>query len=226
MSRPYDILDTDDTVSSALDSTPHKASPDLSAPFTTPLSEAEEQRMAPDMKAPTASVPTLSESKKAATTSRPTEPPTLHDLRDDCKLWYRLHVFIYDLRAFRSSSASSSRLENVIAPDYIGLPYFTDEEAERLRSTIIDVLTGDTLGLRLDTFFKSKLEKRMKTCMEETGDYRVCAAHDLAPIFERAFRVSPGDLAKNKGFRSLVTKGGLEALDQGEVWKGLGKRWV
>lgn len=60
--------------------------------------------------------------------------------------------------------------------------------------------------------------------MKAMNDYRVCAAHDLAPIFERAVRVSANDLAKNKQFTRLVHKRGLEALDDGTVWKGMGRR--
>lgn len=38
-----------------------------------------------------------------------------------------------------------------------------------------------------------------------SGDYRVCAAHDLAPIFESTFGIDPGLLARNDDFlRSLV----------------------
>jgi hypothetical protein len=76
----------------------------------------------------------------------------------------------------------------------------------------------------LDEFFEKKLEKRLKGRMKETADYRVCAAHDIAPIVEKVFGVRPGDLKKNKMLVKLVDKGGLSALDDGAVWKGIGKR--
>ena len=60
--------------------------------------------------------------------------------------------------------------------------------------------------------------------MKETGDYRMCAAHDLAPIVEKAFGIHPKDLTKNKGFGRLVDAGGLGALDKRDVWRGLGRR--
>lgn len=60
--------------------------------------------------------------------------------------------------------------------------------------------------------------------MNGTANYRVCAAHDLAPIVEKAFRVHPKDLTKNKGFLKLVNTRGLGALDRGEVYKGLTRR--
>jgi hypothetical protein len=128
---------------------------------------------------------------------------------------------MYDLRAFRSNSDSRSRLDSVVSTYYIGEPYFSASEAERVLNTISD---GKALKNTLDEFFEKKLEKRLEGRMKETADYRVCAAHDIAPIVEKAFGVRPGDLKKNKGFAKLVDKGGLSALNDGAVWKGIGKR--
>jgi predicted AAA+ superfamily ATPase len=128
---------------------------------------------------------------------------------------------MYDLRAFRSNSDSRSRLDSVVSTYYIGEPYFSVSEAERVLHTIIE---GRTLKDTLNEFFEKKLEKRLEGRMKEMADYRVCAAHDIAPIVERAFGVRPGDLKKNKGFVKLVDKGGLGALDDGAVWRGIGKR--
>lgn len=157
----------------------------------------------------------LSQSPSSNAPTKLPGSPTVQELRQNNKLWYKLHVFMYDLRTFRSNESCRARLDSVLAPDYIGAPYFSEEEAEQLRETVIEPNTSDTLGHRLNTFFQQKLEKRMKTRMEETGDYRVCAAHDLGPIFERALGVNPTDLAKNKTFVKLVNKKGLEALDKG-----------
>jgi len=57
----------------------------------------------------------------------------------------------------------------------------------------------------------------------ESNDYRVCAAHDLAPIFEKALDINPKELARNKEFLALMEKSGLE-LGDGEEWKGLPKK--
>jgi hypothetical protein len=128
---------------------------------------------------------------------------------------------MYDLRAFRSNSDSRSRLDSVASTYYIGEPYFGASGVERVLHTISD---GKTLKDMLDEFFEKKLEKRLKGRMKETADYRVCAAHDIAPIVEKVFGVRPGDLKKNKMLVKLVDKGGLSALDDGAVWKGIGKR--
>ena len=57
----------------------------------------------------------------------------------------------------------------------------------------------------------------------KNGDYRVCAAQDLAPIFETAFNIKPKDLAKDDAFLSLLGNSGLK-LKNGENWLGLSKR--
>jgi len=54
--------------------------------------------------------------------------------------------------------------------------------------------------------------------MKKTGNYRICTAHDLALIFERAIRANAKDLSKNKASAKLVNKAGLGAIDNGEVW--------
>jgi hypothetical protein len=154
----------------------------------------------------------------------PSQTCTTDELRQDGKLWYKIHVFVYDLRNFRSSENSRNRLDSVVDTYYIGLPYFSATEADTILHTIVDIETGKTLKELLDDFFAQKLEKRIKSRMKETADYRVCAAHDLAPIIEKAFRIHPRDLAKNKGFRKLLDTRGLSALDEGGVWKGLGRR--
>jgi hypothetical protein len=57
----------------------------------------------------------------------------------------------------------------------------------------------------------------------ESADYWVCAAHDLAPIFEKAFDIKPKELAKNKEFLDRMEKSGLK-FGGGDNWKGLPKK--
>lgn len=58
----------------------------------------------------------------------------------------------------------------------------------------------------------------------ESGDYWVCAAHDLAPIFEKGLGIRAKDFEKDKEFIRLVRTSGLE-LNDGQSWMGLlGKR--
>lgn len=67
-----------------------------------------------------------------------THSPTVADLRNDDKLWYRLDVLIYDLHNFREISKSQEHLDSIIDASYIGLPYFTSSEAQMIKSTVVD----------------------------------------------------------------------------------------
>lgn len=54
-------------------------------------------------------------------------------------LWYRILVFVFDLRHFRHRIDSETRLGHTVDPTYIGRPYFSKEEAEALRNTAVDM---------------------------------------------------------------------------------------
>ncbi len=56
----------------------------------------------------------------------------------------------------------------------------------------------------------------------DSRDFRVCAAHDLAPIFEKAFEIHPKQLDKDSKFISLTKRYGL-GLPEDEHWSGLDK---
>jgi len=64
---------------------------------------------------------------------------------------------------------------------------------------------------------KEKLKKR-----EEKGekDFRMCAPHDMAPLFESAFGIGYTNLNKSKHFRELLRKEGLE-VKEGQRFKGV-----
>lgn len=47
----------------------------------------------------------------------------------------------------------------------------------------------------------------------ESADYRFCAAHDLAPIFEKAFGIKPKDLQTNPEFLALLDRSQLKLKD-------------
>ena len=54
----------------------------------------------------------------------------------------------------------------------------------------------------------------------ESGDYKVCAAHDLAPVFEKVFGVKPRELVTNSRFQELLITFGLN-LGDGEEFVGV-----
>jgi len=148
---------------------------------------------------------------------------SVQDLKGSPGIWYRIHVLILDLRSYQENNASHDRLETVIDPSYIGSPYFTDSEVAMVKG----LRTGGDKGCSIlvgliDDTLKERLERRMKKRVD-SGDFRVCAAHDVAPILERVFGVKEKDLLRDKEFVGLVQKWGLE-LGEGVVWKGSHKK--
>lgn len=148
----------------------------------------------------------------------PTCTNDLDALRSQTSLWYRLHVFTFDLRHFRENIDSAARLDRIVDASYLGSPYFSDAEVAQLKATTVD--GGSTT---FEKFIEDTLEERLNRRMKkrtESNDYRVCAAHDLAPIFELVFDIKPKELAKNSEFVTFVDTNGLE---NGETWPGLEK---
>lgn len=135
------------------------------------------------------------------------------DLQKDefLALWYRLHVFVYDLRNFNSGATARGRLDTATDPVYLGKPYFSEEEVWLLRSTEVGP-NEETLDQRVENTLEERLNRRMKRRVQ-SGDFRVCAAHDLAPMFEKVFHVNPKKLAKDVKFMSLMTANGLTFRD-------------
>src|ERR1700733_6354005 len=89
-----------------------------------------------------------------------TPPTTVQDLKNKPCLWYKVHVFVYDLRNFREISDAQARLDRIIDASYIGLLYFQPNEAQLLKSSIIE---GDkTLENIIKETLSKRLERRIK----------------------------------------------------------------
>ena len=100
------------------------------------------------------------------------------------------------------------------------MPYFTFDEVAILKNTIVE---GDRpLEVVIEETLSERLERRTKKRVE-SGDYRVCAAHDLAPIFEKVFDIKIKDSATNKEFLAILDRSGLKLRDD-DKWTGLGKK--
>ena len=145
---------------------------------------------------------------------------TTKDLQKNRSLWYKIHVFIYDLRNFREIPTAQARLDRVVDASYIGMPYFTSDEVAILKNTVVE---GDRpLEVVIKETLSGRLERRIKKRVG-SGDYRVCAAHDLAPIFEKAFDINIKDSATNREFLVILDRSGLKLKDN-DKWTGLGKK--
>ena len=147
-------------------------------------------------------------------------PRSLPELKTDSTVWYKIHVLLYDLRHFEQSSISKSRLETVIDPSYLGEPYFNADEAEKIKGARFD---GDkTLSALIEETLNERLGRRMKKRVE-SGDHRVCAAHDVASILEKALGIKPKDLERDQAFLDRMAVNGLH-FKFCEQWVGIGKQ--
>ena len=141
---------------------------------------------------------------------------SLPELKMDSNIWYKIHVLSCDLRHFDESNVSRSRLETVMDSLYLGEPYFNPDEAEKIKGARLE---GDrTMSALIEETLNERLNRRIKKRVE-SGDYRVCAAHDVAPILEKALGIKPKDLERNKAFLDTMSANGLHLMP-GEQWTG------
>ena len=143
----------------------------------------------------------------------------LPELMMDSNIWYKIHVLLYDLRHFDESNVSRSRLETVIDPSYLGEPYFNSDEAEKIKGAHLE--GGRTMAALIEETLDERLNHRIKK-RAESGDYRVCAAHDVAPILEKALGIKPKELKRDNAFLDKISANGLHLMP-GEQWMGLGE---
>ncbi|KAL2867580.1 uncharacterized protein BJX67DRAFT_352626 [Aspergillus lucknowensis] len=152
----------------------------------------------------------------------PSQRRTVSDLQDgsiSTTLWYRIHVLLHDLETF-TNPASAKRLDKVIDLSYIGPPYFTPEEASVIKNIKPDGKERPLEAL-VEERLRERLEKRNKKRVD-SGDFRVCAAHDVAPILGEILKIDLKLLVKDNDFAKLVEKKGLNL--NGESWRGLKKK--
>ena len=64
-------------------------------------------------------------------------------LRQELDLWYRIHVLLYDLNNVAKDPSSEKRICSTTNELYISGPYFTDSEAIRIRTAIVDGVLGN-----------------------------------------------------------------------------------
>ena len=83
--------------------------------------------------------------------------------------------FIYDLRSFDTNKKSRERLETVRNRYYIGKPYFSDDVCDK-------ILRFPEHSGTLQTVLEALEKKRVGS--------KICAAHDLSPIFESALGIT------------------------------------
>lgn len=148
------------------------------------------------------------------------ESYTISDLREarvSPTLWYRLHVLLFDLENFQNRPQSRQRLESVNDISFIGAPYFNSSESNAIKTTLVGT---QTLADRLAETLQERLDRRMRKRVD-SGDYRVCSAHDLAPILATALGIDLKQLGRDRAFIACVEKDGLNCDGK---WNGPPKK--
>jgi len=137
---------------------------------------------------------------KSKTAASPTTPPvrptpyTLPSLRANKDLWYQLLVLIYDLHHPKDKPSEARTLQTTDAL-YISGPYFSVEEAEAIKSTIVD--DTPTATTTLETAISQKLENFFEK-RRASGDSRPCGPHDLGPVYLQCLGIEKEEIGEER----------------------------
>ncbi|CZT18768.1 uncharacterized protein RCC_04612 [Ramularia collo-cygni] len=135
--------------------------------------------------------------QKTESTAAATSPLTLSELRQNGGLWYKVLVLIYDFQ-HQKDAVSKRRTDATVDSTYISAPYFTPEEAEVVKTTLVD--DSVTIVEAIHTALGSFTDKR-----EASGDYRPCGPHDMVPAFLSCFGIDKAEIADER-FVSRVAR--------------------
>ncbi|KAH6694825.1 putative C6 transcription factor [Leptodontidium sp. MPI-SDFR-AT-0119] len=162
----------------------------------------------------------------------------LSELKKNNDIWYKIKVLIYDLANIKNDPASVTRLERTVDELYISEPYFTAEQAELVKSTLVhfppepdemeeDYTEGATEEFQIpkQPSKPAEIKGEMKTeTVEEaikrrmvnfydkrkaSGDFRPCGTHDMVPVYLGVFGILKGELEDEK-FLGRLRKARIE----------------
>ncbi|KAI2472237.1 putative C6 transcription factor [Annulohypoxylon bovei var. microspora] len=159
----------------------------------------------------------------------------------DSNLGYKIRVLLHDFRTISTNPGAQGRISLTLDPLYIGAPYFTPEEATRVKGAIVDTYTefneyidgpyfAQNSEHKVDHEEKAVVESQPQTqTIEEmlqahfaaflekrkaSGDARPYGPLDMAPLYQSVFGISGIDL-QEKNFLRRLRKSGLQT-DQGQ----------
>ena len=128
------------------------------------------------------------------------EPTTLAHLRLDRDLWHRLHILLYDLSNIATDATSQHRLSCVTHELYISEPYFTESEAFRIRTAVVEepkMTTGDTDHSAGSVTVEEAIHAKFADFhnkRQASGDMRPCGPHDMVPVYGAVFGIWKAEL--------------------------------
>lgn len=163
-------------------------------------------------------------SQPATTSTSSSHPKLATDLKTDTNLGYKLRVLLYDLRNMVKDRSSEARTLATTHPTYISGPYFTPDEADLVRNTVVILINEDenqegetTKGgdpCPSETTVEQAIHTRLANFFEKrlaSGDARPCGPHDMAPIYEGLFGISKEELQDDEKVLSRLRRCGLNA---------------
>ncbi|TGO30486.1 hypothetical protein BPAE_0005g00820 [Botrytis paeoniae] len=147
----------------------------------------------------------------------------MSDLHADHDLWYKIRVLLHDLHNIANDHAAQARTQNTTDELYISGPYFTLEEAARIKEFEELEFEGDsehhvspdTPALEVEGLKEMTVETAIKYCFQSlfekrkaSGDARPCGPHDMGPIYRAIFMISKEEL-KDEKFLERLRRAGL-----------------
>ncbi|KAH9203619.1 hypothetical protein DL95DRAFT_244390, partial [Leptodontidium sp. 2 PMI_412] len=130
------------------------------------------------------------------------------ELKKNNDIWYKIKVLIYDLANIKNDPASVTRLERTVDELYISEPYFTAEQAELVKSTLVhfppepDEMEEDYAEGEMKTeTVEEAIKRRMVNFYDKrkaSGDFRPCGPHDMVPVYLGVFGILKGELEDEK----------------------------
>ena len=149
---------------------------------------------------------------------------TLSALRQETDLWYRICVLLYDLSNVASDPLSEKRISSTTHELYISEPYFTESEATRICTALIDDLAkaevtniqsasspDDTSTFHEEITVEEAIHIKLTDFFDKrkaSGDARPCGPHDMVPVYGVIFGIQKEQL-KDERFLSRLRRSGL-----------------
>ena len=162
--------------------------------------------------------------KSSIQTTQPAKT-AISALRQDADLWYKIHVLLYDLSNIATDTNSEKRVSSTTHELYISKPYFTDSEATRIRTTLVDDTAVEVGTMDMQNASKPdpnpSFDKNMTveeaihgllsdffSKRKASGDARPCGPHDMVPVYGSVFGIQKDEL-KDERFLSRLRRSGL-----------------
>ncbi len=153
---------------------------------------------------------------------------TLATLLHGLDLGYKIRVLLHDLSNIGSDLNAQKRHSSTTHELYISEPYFTDCEAIKIRTALVDNTTNaimteeQTAGSLNDpsssshqkTTLEEAISGRLANFFEKrraSGDSRPCGPHDMVPIYASVFGIDKEELTEER-FLSRLRRSGLRGL--------------